>query len=752
MKAFIFTVDSIFSLIVAVAAISILLFSIYSPSYAYQAPTAEVDSIAQALLQTTMGQAAQTVKWAYYATSSFQSGKWAWPQYGYNGTVSSATPGQGPGAGTVLWSYSDQTALFPNIAVGDGLVVFMTKYSRVTSLAIPFYSGWNITALNATTGRLVFSYGENQGAAGGAAYFEGGPVIYQHKIYMVNNTGAVFAFNETQSGSWAWHTAALAGGVSILRSPMIGIEDGYLVDNSEIINPLTGAVVSYLQSNTMTAYSNGEFISSGAGASGTLNLFGNALYSGQQISLWSNTFTINGVPQPIATGGNMVVVGGGSILQAAGINGGTLWTKTPIDTIAGGAAIYNNAVYFQTQNALYGYTNTGNWLFGYTLPFANIYNYTPSVTPRVLYTVDNGATLQAFTTGTGKFLWNLTTLATFGPTTSCGAGCADSSNVPPTERIGDVPIAYGNAYFAGGNTIYAVGTCKSSPQTSVLQALATFYLNGFGECANLILNGTYPSNNIGIFINNTYGPSEKLATFNALANSAISLNANILPAAGACSYTLSAWAYDANIPSSGEMGGVVGLGRPSSGGGTLEIEYNDNTLRFDDSNSIGANMANVVGSYRGKWMYTALVLNNGVATGYLNNNAIWTNSINVGCLGFGYGQIGKWDGYFNGTIADVQIYSNALNLNQISTLYQGGIAAPPVGPSANVVGWWPLEGDTNDYSNYHYAYPTAINYTTRNFVPISLTNTYQASRATVPMILNNDGVLTSYNVGVALWR
>lgn len=52
---------------------------------------------------------------------------------------------------------------------------------------------------------------------------------------------------------------------------------------------------------------------------------------------------------------------------------------------------------------------------------------------------------------------------------------------------------------------------------------------------------------------------------------------------------------------------------------------------------------------------------------------------------------------FNGLITNVQVYSSALNSNQISTLYNRGIAASPVSaysPSA----WWPLNGNPNDYS------------------------------------------------------
>ena len=51
----------------------------------------------------------------------------------------------------------------------------------------------------------------------------------------------------------------------------------------------------------------------------------------------------------------------------------------------------------------------------------------------------------------------------------------------------------------------------------------------------------------------------------------------------------------------------------------------------------------------------------------------------------------------NVIITNVQVYNAALSSNQINAIYNEGIAGNPV-DSANVVGWWPLDGNTNDYS------------------------------------------------------
>jgi len=85
---------------------------------------------------------------------------------------------------------------------------------------------------------------------------------------------------------------------------------------------------------------------------------------------------------------------------------------------------------------------------------------------------------------------------------------------------------------------------------------------------------------------------------------------------------------------------------------------------------------------------------NGVKVASTPNAALGTQTIR--------GLIGTYEGggYFvNGSIANVQIYSTALTPQQIQQLYSQGINSPPI-PNAGLVGWWPLQGNANDYSSY----------------------------------------------------
>lgn len=66
--------------------------------------------------------------------------------------------------------------------------------------------------------------------------------------------------------------------------------------------------------------------------------------------------------------------------------------------------------------------------------------------------------------------------------------------------------------------------------------------------------------------------------------------------------------------------------------------------------------------------------------------------------------------YFNGSISNVQIYNTSLDASSIAALYNEGIGGAPVGLQ-NLVGWWPLNGDTKDYSgNNNNGAPTAVAY------------------------------------------
>jgi hypothetical protein len=65
----------------------------------------------------------------------------------------------------------------------------------------------------------------------------------------------------------------------------------------------------------------------------------------------------------------------------------------------------------------------------------------------------------------------------------------------------------------------------------------------------------------------------------------------------------------------------------------------------------------------------------------------------------------------NGLVSNVQIYNTSLSQPEITALYQEGIGGAPV-DIQNLVGWWPLNGNSNDYSgNGNNGVPTGVTFT-----------------------------------------
>ncbi len=109
----------------------------------------------------------------------------------------------------------------------------------------------------------------------------------------------------------------------------------------------------------------------------------------------------------------------------------------------------------------------------------------------------------------------------------------------------------------------------------------------------------------------------------------------------------------------------------------------------------------------GSWSFVAFEWN-----GYAGANAInvYINGVLIGSQSGLTGPI-AWgpqqplfyianadDGrFFQGNMADFQVYNTSLSANGIETLYLEGIGGTPI-DLRNLVGWWPLNGNANDYS------------------------------------------------------
>jgi len=68
---------------------------------------------------------------------------------------------------------------------------------------------------------------------------------------------------------------------------------------------------------------------------------------------------------------------------------------------------------------------------------------------------------------------------------------------------------------------------------------------------------------------------------------------------------------------------------------------------------------------------------------------------------------------FSGIISNIQIYNASLSANQVQALFLEGMGGAPM-KLQNLVGWWPLNGNANDYSgNNNNGVPTAVTFTSQ---------------------------------------
>lgn len=73
--------------------------------------------------------------------------------------------------------------------------------------------------------------------------------------------------------------------------------------------------------------------------------------------------------------------------------------------------------------------------------------------------------------------------------------------------------------------------------------------------------------------------------------------------------------------------------------------------------------------------------------------------------------IGCCNEAMDGLVSNVQLYNTSLSSNEINALYLEGIGGAPIDPT-HVAGWWPLNGNAQDYSgNGHGGAPIGISYT-----------------------------------------
>ncbi len=211
------------------------------------------------------------------------------------------------------------------------------------------------------------------------------------------------------------------------------------------------------------------------------------------------------------------------------------------------------------------------------------------------------------------------------------------------------------------------------------------------------------------YLNGTIIPSwlesGNIASFNGLTSVINSFKTNGLPTGTGTTVTVVAWIKPSAVQNNAGYNTIFETlkgGAPCSGtlyGLSVQSDLKPTISGCGDDVhlSSGASTAN-------SWNFIALVLTGGKNYAvYVNGgpaiNGAMPSKINASVTGFEIGG-NLFSGstqFFNGSIADVQVYSAALSSTQIAQLYAEGLGGAPL-RAAGDVGWWPLAGNANDYS------------------------------------------------------
>lgn len=734
-KGFVFTLDAIFSLIFAAGAISLLIYinyTSYSPSYA-QVATASSALVALSNANINTLSNSTLVGLALSSAAAGQSS--TWPQYGKDAGLSSGSA-YGPVLPLLLYTYNAPTNIIPVPVVSGGIAAFA--------------AGTKLYALNASTGVLQNNYPVTDPTSNAIV---SSPLIYGRDLIYQDSSGNVIAV-DTITGNTVWiYTPPQQASYSNTFAPL-EVEDNYVMvstknktgtgfGNIYFIDPLNGTATI-----NPTQTTNGPVVY-------WMGYFAGIFYAGRSSSNVINvpfhhsnvtSFVSSSNPIDFAASGNYIYAPlttnsyKADYYRVFPTNGATVaaYNNTAImyNGIAGNIVMVSQAAYPTTYSI--------SWPIA-----ASKFDTTPSLGGNIGYFLSNNG--LAFTSY--GFLGQR-----FNVTLPSNAFFYNYSNVA---------LAYGKAYVPNGNTLYVFGIRPEPSNESVLAALAHMYLTNEGGLADMVLSSVYNATNIAIYINRTLAPSLHVAKFNGVNSYAfVPAKSSLSPEAGSNgAMSLCSW-YKINSLTG--YNGLIYKGTTSPSSGSVPEFAIDpagaNGIRqgfqiYSSSNNIiaYAYANNAISSNSvGKWFFSCAAFNSTNSTYYLNTtryvgNVISANGVasqGSGRLIFGAGR----GGYSNVSIANVQLYNTSLSQQQVSGIYYRGMFGAPLN-TTNLLGWWPLLGDTSDYSSQsNTAFPFNVIYTSVSYAPQSLLNAYQISKASLPIpLLNSNGVYNTYNVSVVVW-
>jgi hypothetical protein len=245
---------------------------------------------------------------------------------------------------------------------------------------------------------------------------------------------------------------------------------------------------------------------------------------------------------------------------------------------------------------------------------------------------------------------------------------------------------------SNGISIYQISTSKGTLSVSNLKGI--IYVNEPTPSITNLVEGAIVTQQANV----------KAPFFNDTQKSYIAVNNSNALTLGT-SFSVSLWFY-----ANGERQGCgTLLGKSISSQFAIELAspcsagyHANDILDFDYQDTVGASHILASSAFpANNWINAVAVFDgvNGIMTWYLNGVQVATYS-GLGTLQHGSQTmyIGNGDFAFNGSIANLQMYNGIITSNQVSALYASGISGMPA--NSNLIGWWPLNGNGNDYSGF----------------------------------------------------
>ena len=708
MKAIAFTLDALLALVIAAAAISVLLYFQFYPETAYVIKSAEAQSTLSLLLSTNVSSLANSTGIISAIIGQQGSADQVWTQYQGRASRAGSQPG-GP-----LTSFVSNT-ITVNAPITIGIAA---DYGNIY-----FASGSTLYAFNAT-GYQVWSVDTG-------ANVETLPVLVDGKVIYWNSQGmsAVSAFN----GSAIWTDSAFAAATP--SAPMIAYD-------GELIAFADGNVYSVYQNNgtvwsatalgttvVTAAIGGGGSLALGTAAN-TINLLTNINNVGSQGVIWASGTPVT--PAGLLSYDNVLAIFGGQYAVEQDINSTSIGFISTGATVSGDAVSGTGTVVYQVSNEVMALATNGITLWTKQIPAAPYGSALAGSSPVIgggsVYSLWSNNYLIAENTSTGSIKW--------------------STRLPYSGLLPNMTLAYGRLYVTAGNSIMAYGSCDVSPRLTVLQAVATLYMNGDGSCADYMLNNLKPLNNYSVMSGNAFLPGTSLAHFGGTGSYAATGGG--YPALG--TLTLSFWADPSGSTGSQQL--MI----DSSPQGMWTVGFTPGNLLFfspgtgtvvDTQNSISFD----------RWQFLTLTaedsFSNTLYAMYINGIKVSSGNVVGESIGAVNGlTFSSSEGWYNGVLANVQLYSSVLNASQIGLLYQGGVQGGP-DSNAGLLSWFPLDGDMNDYGNQsNTAYAFNVVYGSANYMPQGLTDAYEigTAKAVVPVLNYSTQYEKLYNIGVEAWK